>query len=401
MLQSRGPLPLAEAADYLLQACEAIAEAHARGIIHRDLKPKNLFLTRRPDGTPLLKVLDFGLSKFIATGDSVKEASLTATGVIMGSIHYMSPEQIRSLKYADIRTDIWALGVILYRMLTGRHPFEGDSITAITAAIIMDTPPSILTLRPDLPPVVEALVNRCLAKDPAARVQSVTEIARVLAPFGSHRARLSFESIDRLLPEPAVRAGSPPALGPSRQARHLAAVVGPRTRRARGHDGPHAGSPGHAVVARQRGGGGGARDAAARVGQHNAEPCAAKPRGAARRRGRRARPGGVRPGVAPDGERPGGRRRASGIEPSAGAHVGIPRGGRRGHGRARRDPHRDRVPSASGEPGAPSEPLRRTHADAGTAAPEATAGEAEGDRERRCASATTTGHAGKQRKQGE
>ncbi|MGK3986275.1 serine/threonine-protein kinase [Sorangium sp. So ce136] len=213
VLQTRGPLPLAEAVDYLLQACEAIAEAHARGIIHRDLKPKNLFLTRRPDGTPLLKVLDFGLSKFIATGDSVKEASLTATGLIMGSIHYMSPEQIRSLKYADVRTDIWALGVILYRMLTGRHPFEGDSITAVTAAIMMDTPTSILTLRPDLPPAVGALVSRCLAKDPAARVQSVTEIGRVLAPFGSQRARLSFESIDRLLPEPTARAGYPPVAG--------------------------------------------------------------------------------------------------------------------------------------------------------------------------------------------
>ncbi|WP_437285743.1 protein kinase domain-containing protein [Sorangium sp. So ce406] len=214
VLQTRGPLPLAEAADYLLQACEALAEAHARGIIHRDLKPKNLFLTRRPDGTPLLKVLDFGLSKFIATGDSVKEASLTATGLIMGSIHYMSPEQIRSLKYADVRTDIWALGVILYRMLTGRHPFEGDSITAVTAAIMMDTPTAVLTLRPDLPPAVGALVSRCLAKDPAVRVQSVTEIGRVLAPFGTQRARLSFESIDRLLPEPAARAGYPPAAGP-------------------------------------------------------------------------------------------------------------------------------------------------------------------------------------------
>ncbi|WP_437996620.1 protein kinase [Sorangium sp. So ce185] len=212
VLQTRGPLPLAEAADYLLQACEAIAEAHARGIIHRDLKPKNLFLTRRPDGTPLLKVLDFGLSKFVATGDSVKEASLTATGLIMGSIHYMSPEQIRSLKFAHVRTDIWALGVILYRMLTGRHPFEGDSVTAVTAAIMMDTPVSVTVLRPDVPPAVAALVSRCLVKDPNARVQSVTEIARVLAPFGTHRARLAFESIDRLLPEPAPRAGSSPTV---------------------------------------------------------------------------------------------------------------------------------------------------------------------------------------------
>ncbi|AUX46139.1 protein kinase [Sorangium cellulosum] len=213
VLQTRGSLPLTDAADYLLQACEALAEAHARGIIHRDLKPKNLFLTRRPDGTPLLKVLDFGLSKFIATGDSVKEASLTATGLIMGSIHYMSPEQIRSLKRADVRTDLWALGVILYRMLTGRHPFEGDSITSVTAAIMMDTPTPLLTLRPDLPPAVGALVGRCLAKDPAARVQSVTEIARVLAPFATQRGRLSFESIDRLLPEVASPAGSSPGPG--------------------------------------------------------------------------------------------------------------------------------------------------------------------------------------------
>ncbi|WP_437730054.1 serine/threonine-protein kinase [Sorangium sp. So ce1335] len=212
VLQTRGPLPLTEAADYLLQACEALAEAHARGIIHRDLKPKNLFLTRRPDGTPILKVLDFGLSKFIAKGDSAREASITATGLTMGSIHYMPPEQIRSLKYADVRTDIWALGVILYRLLTGRHPFEGDGVAAVAAAIMVDTPPWLLTLRPDLPPEVATLVSRCLVKEPNARVQSVTEIARVLAPFGTRRAILSFETIDRLLPEPASHVTrSPPA----------------------------------------------------------------------------------------------------------------------------------------------------------------------------------------------
>ncbi|WP_437507176.1 serine/threonine protein kinase [Sorangium sp. So ce1099] len=215
MLQTRGYLSLTEAADYLLQACEALAEAHARGIIHRDLKPKNLFLTHHPDGSPLLKVLDFGLSKFIGMGDSAKEASLTATGLIMGSIHYMSPEQIRSLKYADVRTDLWALGVILYRMLSGRHPFEGDSVTAITAAIMVDAPTSLLTLRPDLPPAVEALVGRCLVKEPASRVQSVTDIARVLARFATPRGRLSLESIDRLLPDPAPRARPSPGMGAS------------------------------------------------------------------------------------------------------------------------------------------------------------------------------------------
>ncbi|WP_437339425.1 protein kinase domain-containing protein [Sorangium sp. So ce394] len=224
VLETRGLLSLTEAADHLLEACEALAEAHVRGIIHRDLKPNNLFVTRRPDGTPLLKVLDFGLSKFIGVGDSVKEASLTATDRIMGSIHYMSPEQIRSLKYTDVRTDIWALGVILYRMLSGRHPFEGETMTAVTAAIMMDTPTSLLALHPDLPPAVAALVDKCLTKDPAARVQNVAEVARVLAPFATQRGRLSFESIDRLLPDLASRAGSSPGVDAPVAARCLLAT---------------------------------------------------------------------------------------------------------------------------------------------------------------------------------
>lgn len=218
VIRSRGPLPLTEAVDYLLQACEGLAEAHARGIIHRDLKPKNLFLTRRPDGTPLLKVLDFGLSKMHVSGE-VEDVNLTATGLIMGSAHYMSPEQIRSLKYADVRTDLWALGVILYRLLTGRYPFDGDSFTAVTAAVLVDTPPGICTFRPDIPEAIDSLVSRCLQKNPALRVQSVTEIARLLVPFGAPRAMRSFESISRLLPEPTasaettVRAPSSPAMG--------------------------------------------------------------------------------------------------------------------------------------------------------------------------------------------
>lgn len=140
VLKERGPLPISEAVDLLLQAGLAIAEAHARGILHRDLKPKNLFLTRRPDGTPLVKVLDFGLSKILQGTQGPADASLTATGLIAGSIHYMSPEQIRSLKHADARTDVWALGVIFYEMLGGRRPFQGEGIPAVAAAVIADTP---------------------------------------------------------------------------------------------------------------------------------------------------------------------------------------------------------------------------------------------------------------------
>ncbi|MCC6559184.1 MAG: serine/threonine protein kinase [Polyangiaceae bacterium] len=209
VLKERGPLPISEAVDLLLQAGLAIAEAHARGILHRDLKPKNLFLTRRPDGTPLVKVLDFGLSKILQGTQGPADASLTATGLIAGSIHYMSPEQIRSLKHADARTDVWALGVIFYEMLGGRRPFQGEGIPAVAAAVIADTPSPISSLRPDVPPPLDAVVARCLEKDPARRIQTVTELARGLAPFGSIRGMQSFESIARLLPEAAAPTAAP------------------------------------------------------------------------------------------------------------------------------------------------------------------------------------------------
>ncbi|WP_437972519.1 protein kinase [Sorangium sp. So ce260] len=207
VLRARGALPVSEAADYGLQICEALAEAHARGIIHRDLKPKNLFLTQRADGSSLVKVLDFGLSKMLLAGaESVHEASLTATGVIMGSVHYMSPEQLRSLKHTDVRTDIWALGVTLYRMLTARMPFEGDEFMAVIASILTDAPLPMSVHRWDVPLRIERAVARCLEKDSAQRTQSVTELARSLVPFAGARGQLLFESIARLQPEAAAPA---------------------------------------------------------------------------------------------------------------------------------------------------------------------------------------------------
>jgi serine/threonine protein kinase len=116
-----GEMPVHEAVDYVLQACEAIAEAHAAGIIHRDLKPKNLFLSRTVDGRPLVKVLDFGISKM---EDAAEDMSLTRTTEIIGSPSYMSPEQLRASKGVDVRTDIWALGVILFELLTKKLPFQ-------------------------------------------------------------------------------------------------------------------------------------------------------------------------------------------------------------------------------------------------------------------------------------
>jgi serine/threonine-protein kinase len=197
VLKTRGSLPVKEAVDYMLQAFEAIAEAHALGVVHRDLKPGNLFLTTRADGSPLVKVLDFGLSK--ATKPGEEEHSLTATDVIVGSPHYMSPEQLKSLKMVDARADVWALGVILYQLLSARRPFESDSLVGTCARIAAEPPTPLRERKPDVPADLEAIILKCLEKDRDKRVQSVADLARLLAPYGSERAPISVERIVRVL----------------------------------------------------------------------------------------------------------------------------------------------------------------------------------------------------------
>ncbi|WP_169796443.1 protein kinase domain-containing protein [Chondromyces crocatus] len=184
VIRTRAPLPIEEAVEFLLQACDAIGEAHKLGIIHRDLKPGNMFIVKRPNGTPLLKVLDFGISKVVNTeGGSDVEHTLTATNMVMGSPQYASPEQLRSSKNVDTRTDIWSLGVILYYMLTGRRPFEGDSMTELCMAIAMHTPAPITTLRPSIPLPLQEVVARCLEKDRERRLPDVPTLMAALRPF--------------------------------------------------------------------------------------------------------------------------------------------------------------------------------------------------------------------------
>jgi serine/threonine-protein kinase len=195
LLASRGRLPIAEAVDHLLEACEALGEAHGRGIVHRDLKPQNLFVTSRNDGSPCVKVLDFGISK--AADDDAP--NLTATNTIMGTPRYMSPEQVRSLKEVDHRSDLWALGVVLFELVAGAPPFDAQTSTALCAMIAMDPPTPLRQRCIDAPAELEAVILRCLQKDPGWRFQDVAALAEALAPFASERGRCSAMRVSRVV----------------------------------------------------------------------------------------------------------------------------------------------------------------------------------------------------------
>ncbi|WP_437805520.1 serine/threonine-protein kinase [Sorangium sp. So ce1078] len=211
-LRAGGPMPPQAAVEYVLQACEALAEAHAAGIIHRDLKPANLFLTRRADGSPCVKVLDFGISK-VATGGS--DPRITDTKAVMGSPLYMSPEQLKSSRDVDARTDIWSLGVILFELLAGAPPFDGATMPQLCVAIMQGIPRPLASFRPDVPPALEAVILRCLEKLPERRFRDVGALAEALAPFVTGRARFSVDRISGISrssapsrPDTAARSGA-------------------------------------------------------------------------------------------------------------------------------------------------------------------------------------------------
>jgi len=198
LIDAKGALPEFLAVDYAMQACEGLAEAHAAGIIHRDLKPANLFLARRTDGSVRVKLLDFGISKLSPAPGSQPEINMTSTQALMGSPLYMAPEQMRSSRSVDRRADIWSMGTIIYEMLTGHSPFEGETLPEVCARILSDPAASMLSLQPDLAPELDTVVLRCLEKNPDRRYPDVAALAQALGEFGSDEIRSTAERIGRV-----------------------------------------------------------------------------------------------------------------------------------------------------------------------------------------------------------
>jgi len=198
-IRESGPLPISDAVDLILQAGEALAEAHALGTVHRDLKPANLFLTKRADGSASIKVLDFGISKQAGPAGNM---GMTSTQAVMGSPLYMSPEQMRSSKDVDARSDIWALGTVLYEAVAGSPPFDGETVTALIIKITQDPVPPLRTRHLNVPPQFEAVLATALEKDRARRYQTMASFAAALAPFGSASAFASADRIARVLGAP-------------------------------------------------------------------------------------------------------------------------------------------------------------------------------------------------------
>ena len=183
VVASRGALPVPMAALALRQACDGVSAAHEASLVHRDIKPSNLFVARDEHGAERVVVLDFGISKAThAIGDTTE---LTATTEVFGSPRYMSPEQIRSAKNVDARTDVWSLGVVAYELLTGERPFAADALPALSAMILEEDPAPLSARRAEIPKELEAIVLRCLAKKPEARFATAHELGAALAPFST------------------------------------------------------------------------------------------------------------------------------------------------------------------------------------------------------------------------
>jgi eukaryotic-like serine/threonine-protein kinase len=195
-------------ATLLLQACEGLAAAHAAGVIHRDIKPSNLLVCKAADGSPQLKLLDFGISKLMASG-STSEVALTGTQVSMGSPLSMSPEQMLSARDVDNRTDIWSLGVVLYYCLSGALPFQATTLPQLCVMVLEAEIVPLTSTVPELPLALVRIIEKCLKKAPAERFQNVAELALALAPFAGSTGMAAAERCQRILGQTCGASKSP------------------------------------------------------------------------------------------------------------------------------------------------------------------------------------------------
>lgn len=213
MRKTRGALPVAEAVDYVLQACVGIAEAHLEGVIHRDIKPANLFVATLKDQRRVVKVLDFGISKANEAASGPGTA-LTETGAMFGSPRFMSPEQLRSTKDVDERGDIWSLAMTLYELLAGKPAFHAPNMADLVMKILGERPAPLPVVAPHVPDALDAVIRKCIERDPAARYPSIAALAVALAPFSPERGGWWVERIHALyqaknLPPPAPPSAQP------------------------------------------------------------------------------------------------------------------------------------------------------------------------------------------------
>ena len=214
--EGRG-LATADAVTYIVQACDAIAEAHENAIVHRDVKPANLFLTKGKSGEPVIKVLDFGLAKSTAPStDGFASTGFSAvSGQALGTPNYMAPEQINGSP-VDGRADIWAIGATLYELLTGRLAFPGENAAVAFDEVLKGPPPPLRAHRPDVPEALVAIVERCLTRDPGGRFASVRDLVRALEAMA-----LAMPWTASVAPRPAGELDMPFVAGPITTARFV------------------------------------------------------------------------------------------------------------------------------------------------------------------------------------
>ena len=196
-LKLEAKLSIHEAIDFVVQASEALAQAHAAGVIHRDVKPANLFLSRGSDGSPFVKMLDCGIAKVVEE-TAQHNLELTKTRAVMGSALYMSLEQMRSTKTVDYRTDIYSLGITLYELLTHTHPFMAESFSELCVKVSLDPPDPIGRHRPDVTDELAEVIAKAYARYPDDRYPTVAAFAAALAPFAAAESQAMIGAIQRI-----------------------------------------------------------------------------------------------------------------------------------------------------------------------------------------------------------